>query len=83
MEFLLVRFEESREVRVDGNPYGRTNIVLQVEAGEHRITLAPPRNFSPIEQVVLLANTAAVDPCRLTFEKLPPAAVPVSPGSGV
>ena len=81
MEFLLVRFQESREVRIDGSPQGRTNIVLQVEAGTHTVTLAPPRNFSPLEQTVLLQNTAAVDPCRIAFEPLPPAAIPPSPGS--
>ncbi len=81
MEFLVVRFDESREVRIDGNPYGRTNIVLTVDAGTHRVSLGPPRDFAPAEQLIQLASTAAVDPYRITFNRLPAAAVPLSPGS--
>jgi hypothetical protein len=82
MEYLFVRFPDRREVRIDGSPHGWTNVVLQLEAGTHTVTLALPRNFSPIEQTVLLQNTAAIDPCRITFELLPPAAIPPSPGGG-
>ena len=81
MEYLLVRFSESREVRVGGTPNGKTNIVLQLDAGTHTVTLGPPFNFSPLEQKVLLQNTAALAPCRVTFELLPPSAIPFSPGN--
>jgi hypothetical protein len=30
---------------------------------------------------VRLANTAAMDPVCITFHRLPPAAIPLSPGS--
>ena len=83
MEFLLVIFDESREVRVGGVPQGKTNVVLQLEAGIHRVTLGPPNDFSPLEQKVRLANTAALDPYRIVFLKLPPAAIPLSPGNPV
>ena len=82
MEFLIVRFPDSREVRVDGVPQGKTNFVLQFEAGYHTVTLGPPRNFSPVEQKVLLQNTAALDPCKVEFHRLPPAAIPHGPGGG-
>lgn len=81
MEYLIVRFPETREVRVDGLPHGRTNIVMQFEAGLHDVTLGPPWNFAPFEQKVLLFNTAALDPYRIEFRILPPAAIPISPGS--
>ncbi len=81
MEYLIVLFPQSREVRVDGVPQGKTNVVLQLEAGVHDVTLAPPRDFSPLEQKVLLQNTAALDPCRIQFHVLPPSAIPLSPGS--
>jgi hypothetical protein len=81
MEYLIVRFPETREVRVDGVPHGRTNIVMQFEAGSHDVTLGPPWNFAPAEQRVLLYNTAALDPYRIEFRILPPAAIPISPGS--
>jgi hypothetical protein len=83
MEFLLVLFDDSREVRVGGVPQGKTNIVLELEAGVHRVALGPPNDFSPLEQKVRLANTAAMDPCRVVFQRLPPAAIPHSPGSPV
>ena len=81
MEYLIVRFPETREVRVDGVPQGKTNFILQFEAGLHDVTLEPPMNFSPVEQKVLLKNTAALDPCQIEFHLLPPSAIPISPGS--
>ena len=81
MEYLIVLFPETRGVNVDGLAQGRTNVVLELEAGDHDVTLAPPRNFSPVSQHVVLQNTAALDPYQITFQKLPPASVPHSPGS--
>ena len=81
MEFMIVKFPGTREVRVDGVPHGRTNIILQFEAGIHDVTLGPPWNFAPLEQKVRLVNTAALDPYRVEFRILPPAAIPISPGT--
>jgi len=78
---MLVKFPGTREVRVDGIPHGRTNMILQFEAGIHDVTLGPPWNFAPLEQKVLLVNTAALDPYRVEFRILPPAAIPISPGT--
>ncbi len=50
-------------------------------AGIHVVTLGPPWNFAPLEQKVLLYNTAALDPYRIEFRILPPASIPISPGS--
>lgn len=80
MEFLLVIFDDIREVRVDRKPKGKTNLVLELEAGFHTVTLGPPFDFSPVEQTVRLRNTAAIDPYRIVFQRLPPAAIPLSPG---
>ncbi len=82
MEFLIVTFPGTRGVRVDGALQGWTNTVLQLEAGEHDVTLEPPKNFSPVSQHVLLENTAALDPYRIQFHVLPASAIPLSPGSG-
>jgi hypothetical protein len=55
-------------------PQGKTNIVLELEAGVHRVALGPPNDFSPLEQKVRLANTAPMDPCRVvsseSFQRL-------------
>lgn len=76
-----MRFPETRDVRVDGVVNGRTNIVLQLEAGIHIVTLGPPWDFAPLEQKLVLTNTAALDPYVVEFRRLPPAAIPISPGS--
>lgn len=74
MEYLMVLFVESRGVRIDGLVQGWTNVVLQLEAGDHDVTLEPPSDYSPVSQHVVLQNTAALDPCKVTFHRLPPAA---------
>lgn len=81
MEYLIVLFPETRGVRVDGASQGKTNIVLQLEAGDHDVTLEPPRNFSPVSQHIVLENTAPLDPYRIQFHLLPASAIPRSPGS--
>ena len=82
MEFLVVQFaHDTREVWVDDVPQGKTNYILQLEAGLHTVTLGPPYDFSPVAQTVRLTNTAALDPCCIVFKRLPPSAIPLSPGS--
>jgi len=81
MEFLLVIFDETREVDVDDTPQGKTNIVLELERGVHTVTLGPPYDFSPLEQKVWLENTAPLDPYRIVFQRLPPSAIRHSPGT--
>ena len=81
MEYLIVFFPQTREVRVDDVPQGKTNVILQLEAGLYDVTLGPPRDFSPVAQTILLTNTAPADPYRITFHRLPPSAIPISPGA--
>jgi len=81
MEFLLVLFDDSREVRVGDVFVGKTNVILELEADIHLVALGPPHDFSPLDQRVRLVNTAAMDPCCISFHRLPPAAIPHSPGS--
>jgi hypothetical protein len=80
MEFLIVLFPWRRGVRVDDTPQGWTNTVLQLEAGQHDVTLEPPMNYSPILQRVLLENTSPLDPYRIGFHQLPASAIRPSPG---
>ena len=75
MEFMIVGFPGARGVRVDDVLQGWTNTVLQLETGEHDVTLEPPKNFSPVSQHVLLENTSALDPYRIQFHLLPPSAI--------
>src|SRR5437763_1694542 len=47
MEFLKVIFFEERGVLVNGKRSGKTNLVIEIEAGTHTISLAPPTDFKP------------------------------------
>ena len=81
MEYLLVNFERSRRVPINGNPFGFTNTVIQIEAGTHTVTLEPPPDFSPLAQTVLIVNTSPLAPLTVTFHRLPPSAIPPAPGT--
>jgi hypothetical protein len=81
MEYLAVRFEASRRVLVNDNPFGFTNTVIQLDAGTHQITLEPPPDFSPIAQTVMVRDTSPLDPMIVTFHRLPASAIPPAPGT--
>ena len=81
MEYLLVKFETSRRVLVNDNPFGLTNTVIQIEAGTHTVALVAPPDFSPLAQTVLIANTSPLAPLTVTFHRLPPSAIPPAPGT--
>lgn len=66
MEFLLVHFSSPRAVQVDGKTLGRTEELIVLEPGTYRVTLAPPRNFNPIQHVVQLP--ASLNPCEVSFD---------------
>ena len=68
METLLVHFTRSRRVKVDDDFNGRTEELIELEAGRHVIALGPPDNFKPKQQVVVLKNTTPLSPREITFE---------------
>lgn len=69
MEYLLVHFPRSRRVLVDDEFNGRTNELIELEAGRHTVSLGPPYdNYEPDEYIVILKNTSALDPREVTFE---------------
>lgn len=71
MEFLLVRFEDDRELIIDGDTQGRTNIAIELEKGTHIISLkSPPLDFRPQEIKIVLENTTALSPMEVRFEKI-------------
>ena len=72
MEYLLVRFGcEERAVVIDEKGQGRTNQVLEVEKGTHKISIeAPPFDFTPSLIKIVLKNTTPLSPREVTFEKI-------------
>lgn len=62
MEYLIVHFPRSRRVRVDGDFNGRTEDLLELEAGSHDVSLGPPENFMPKRRRVILKGTSELEP---------------------
>ncbi|MDJ0668856.1 MAG: hypothetical protein QNJ61_16350 [Desulfobacterales bacterium] len=70
-EFILVVFDETREVIIDDNPSGNdTGVVIELEAGTHTISLAGDQNFSPLEQDVNPTGTTPITPHEVKFTKV-------------
>lgn len=68
MEYLVVHFPRSRRVNVDGEYHGRTEELIELEAGTHTVTLDPPPDFRPPELTVVLQDTSPLTPSEATFE---------------
>lgn len=67
MEFVMVRFRESRTVVIDGNDAGPTNETLRVPGGDHTFSLTGLADFIPPEQTVKIENTTQVKPQEVNF----------------
>ncbi len=70
MEFVVVRFSESRQVYINGNPSGFTNDTLEVEEGHHRFTLEGPMNYQPESIEVAVGETTVISPLEITFNSV-------------
>ncbi|MDY6974035.1 MAG: hypothetical protein SV775_17240 [Thermodesulfobacteriota bacterium] len=69
-EYVLVEFDEIREVIIDGNDSGYlTGEVIETDAGTHTISLKEPKDFSPSEQDVNPSGTTAIRPLIIHFSK--------------
>jgi hypothetical protein len=68
MEFLLVTYIDERPVLIGGVKAGLTNHLITLAPGTYRISLAPPRDFFPDEQRVLVEDTTPLEPCEVEFD---------------
>jgi len=69
-EFILVEFYETREVMIDGELSGyNTGEVIELGAGTHTISLADPKDFTPLEQDVNPTGTDPIQPLKVLFTK--------------
>ncbi len=69
MEFLVVLFPHKQQVKIDGEFNGFTNELIEIEGGEHTVTLGPPPNFKPPSRTVDVRNTSALTPMTVSFEE--------------
>ncbi len=68
MEYLLVRFPRSRRVLIDSEFNGRTNVLIELEAGTYTVGLGPPANFTPESRRVVLKDTGKFEPKEVAFD---------------
>jgi hypothetical protein len=67
MEYLLVTYPDDRDVMIDSVVAGLTNQLIALAAGTYTVSLAPPRNFSPRTQTVVVEDTAPLEPLEVVF----------------
>ena len=70
MEYLLVKFRESRGVIIDGISEGMANQALELETGTHSVTLEAPPDFTPELHEFILRKTSVISPRVISFEKV-------------
>ena len=68
MEYLIVHFPRSRRVQVDDEFNGRTDELIELEAGSHVVALGPPDNFIPDERRIILKDTSELEPREISFD---------------
>lgn len=72
MEYLVVHFPRSRRVRIDDKFNGRTEELIELDAGRHVVSLGPPYdNFTPDQYRIILKNTAELEPREVSFDLKP------------
>jgi hypothetical protein len=70
-EYILVEFDEIREVIIDETPSGyNTGVVIEIGAGTHTISLEDPKDFLPIERDVNPSGTSPIQPQKIHFFKV-------------
>ena len=70
-EFILVKFDEIREVVIDSVPSGyNTGEVIGLDPGTHTISLAGPKDFVPTEQEINPSGTSPIQFLTVKFSKV-------------
>ena len=62
MEYVVVRYRQVRDVRIDGQAAGKTNDTLMVETGHHVFDLGEPLDYAPPSVEKNVQDTTAVGP---------------------
>ena len=70
MQYLVVLFPYRRAVLINGKSMGETNMLLELECGVYEVTLGPPQDFIPAQQLIDLQNTSALSPMQIEFQEV-------------
>jgi hypothetical protein len=69
-EFIIVTFDRSRKVVIDGAPNGSTNQTLRVARGVHRIDLGSDVNYEPSFRRPTVTGTTKTSPMIVEFTRI-------------
>jgi hypothetical protein len=69
VEYLIVHFQETRRVLIDGQDQGRTDQTIELEAGTYTVSLSPSDDIKPKKRRILLSRTSPIMPKEITFAK--------------
>jgi hypothetical protein len=69
-EFIIVTFDRSRKVVIDGAPNGSTNQTLRVSRGVHRIDLGSNMNYEPSFRRPTVTGTTTTSPMIVAFTRI-------------
>jgi hypothetical protein len=67
MEFLLVVHPADRDVLIEGVAAGLTNHLITLAPGSYTVALAPPSDFVPAKQKVVVTDTSPLEPAEVVF----------------
>jgi hypothetical protein len=67
MGFLLVKYPTDREVFIDGDQVGRTEVPIEVANGLHEVRLGSGSDYNPPMQTVEVLGESYEDPKTISF----------------
>jgi hypothetical protein len=70
MEYVLVRYPESRIVLIDEEEAGQTNVKFRTDSATHTFSLGGPRDFKPDSITLKVCGTTPKKPMEVSFEKI-------------
>jgi hypothetical protein len=70
MEFLIVKFDEERDVLIDEVNQGKTGELIELSAGTYTVSLDGEEDFTPKTKKIRLKKTSPIKPMEVTFERV-------------
>ena len=67
MEWVMVTYPRTRDVFVDGELCGQTNVLMAVGPGTQRIDLGEPIDYTPRQRTVTVTGTSPPAPREVAF----------------
>jgi hypothetical protein len=67
LQFVVVDFEQERDVLIDGKVNGKTNSSITVDEGTHTFSLSGALNYHPPSILKQVTDTSSINPLILEF----------------